>query len=256
MTGTAMPAMSEMTMGAPSTIPSCHSSFRVRDQGRLPQKVQPDGLEGVRHRVRPALWGGGGSPSHSLPATELDLATLACPGAPPPELSVPINAPCAQPHTGAQPSPTTAPILPALPGLTAAPGQPPLPVLHPHRDPRAVGPEEMHVGNLAQAEPAEEAATHGAAHAVAAPVVDLHDKGTTAGANLDNSCIWGWKRGTGQHGLLAATGHRPPASPSPPPAPTPSPAPGRASRPWPTAGSCWGNWPSSYPDEGQGARHH
>lgn len=44
MTGTAMPATSEITIGAPNTMPSCHRSFRVRDHGFFPQKVQPEGL--------------------------------------------------------------------------------------------------------------------------------------------------------------------------------------------------------------------
>lgn len=44
MTGTAMPATSEITIGAPSTMPSCQRIFRVRDQGFFPQKVQPEGL--------------------------------------------------------------------------------------------------------------------------------------------------------------------------------------------------------------------
>lgn len=44
MTGTAMPATMEITIGAPSTMPSCHRIFRVRDHGLFPQKVHPEGL--------------------------------------------------------------------------------------------------------------------------------------------------------------------------------------------------------------------
>lgn len=52
MTGTAMPATREITIGAPSTMPSCHRIFRVLDQGLLPQKVHPDGLQG-QHEAGP-----------------------------------------------------------------------------------------------------------------------------------------------------------------------------------------------------------
>lgn len=41
-----MPATREITIGAPSTMPSCHRIFWVRDQGLFPQKVQPEGLWG------------------------------------------------------------------------------------------------------------------------------------------------------------------------------------------------------------------
>lgn len=34
-----------MPSGAPARVPSCQSSFFLRDQGFLPQKVQPLGLE-------------------------------------------------------------------------------------------------------------------------------------------------------------------------------------------------------------------
>lgn len=44
MTGMAMPAISEITTGAPSNIPTCHRTFRVCDHGFFPQKVQPEGL--------------------------------------------------------------------------------------------------------------------------------------------------------------------------------------------------------------------
>lgn len=42
--GTAIPATSAIPSGAPTRVPSCHSSFFFRDQGFLPQKVHPDGL--------------------------------------------------------------------------------------------------------------------------------------------------------------------------------------------------------------------
>ena len=44
MAGTAMPAMSAMPTGAPTKVPSCQRIFFLRDQGFLPQNVQPDGL--------------------------------------------------------------------------------------------------------------------------------------------------------------------------------------------------------------------
>lgn len=47
-----MPATREITIGAPSTMPSCHRIFRVLDQGLLPQKVHPDGLQG-QHEAEP-----------------------------------------------------------------------------------------------------------------------------------------------------------------------------------------------------------
>lgn len=50
MTGMAMPAISEITTGAPSSIPTCHNTFRVCDHGFFPQKVQPDGLENTEQR--------------------------------------------------------------------------------------------------------------------------------------------------------------------------------------------------------------
>lgn len=43
--GAATPASSAMPSGAPASVPSCQSSFFLRDQGALPQKVQPEGLE-------------------------------------------------------------------------------------------------------------------------------------------------------------------------------------------------------------------
>lgn len=42
--GTAIPATSAIITGAPTSVPSCHSSFFLRDQGLVPQKVQPEGL--------------------------------------------------------------------------------------------------------------------------------------------------------------------------------------------------------------------
>lgn len=44
MAGTAIPATKAIPTGAPTSVPNCHSSFFLRDQGFLPQKVQPDGL--------------------------------------------------------------------------------------------------------------------------------------------------------------------------------------------------------------------
>lgn len=46
MSGTAMAARRVMPSGAPMRMPSCQNNFFLRLQGRLPQKVQPDGLRG------------------------------------------------------------------------------------------------------------------------------------------------------------------------------------------------------------------
>ena len=51
--------------------------------------------------------------------------------------------------------------------------------------PPAAPPEEVDVGDFSHAQPAEEAAADSAVHAVAATIVDLHDEGTAAGADLD-----------------------------------------------------------------------
>lgn len=45
MAGTAIPATNAIPTGAPINVPSCHNNFFFRDQGFLPQKVQPDGLQ-------------------------------------------------------------------------------------------------------------------------------------------------------------------------------------------------------------------
>lgn len=42
--GMAMPAISAMPMGAPTSVPNCHRIFFFRLHGFLPQKVQPEGL--------------------------------------------------------------------------------------------------------------------------------------------------------------------------------------------------------------------
>lgn len=47
-------------------------------------------------------------------------------------------------------------------------------------------PEEVHVRDFTQAEPAEEAPTNSAVHAIAAPIIDLHDEGPTARTHLDD----------------------------------------------------------------------
>lgn len=39
-----MPAIREMTTGAPSNMPTCHSTLRVWDHGFFPQNVHPEGL--------------------------------------------------------------------------------------------------------------------------------------------------------------------------------------------------------------------
>lgn len=44
--GMAMPAMSAMPTGAPTSVPSCHRIFFLRLHGFFPQKVQPEGLAG------------------------------------------------------------------------------------------------------------------------------------------------------------------------------------------------------------------
>jgi hypothetical protein len=48
MAGTAMPATRPIPTGAPTNVPSCHRIFFFRDQGFLPQNVQPDGLQGKK----------------------------------------------------------------------------------------------------------------------------------------------------------------------------------------------------------------
>lgn len=52
MTGMAMPAISEITTGAPSSIPTCHRTFLVWDHGFFPQKVQPEGLWKIRGKAK------------------------------------------------------------------------------------------------------------------------------------------------------------------------------------------------------------
>jgi hypothetical protein len=43
--GSATPATTAMPSGAPASVPSCHSSFFLRDHGFLPQNVHPLGLQ-------------------------------------------------------------------------------------------------------------------------------------------------------------------------------------------------------------------
>lgn len=45
MAGTAIPATNAIPTGAPINVPSCHNNFFFLDQGFLPQKVQPEGLQ-------------------------------------------------------------------------------------------------------------------------------------------------------------------------------------------------------------------
>lgn len=45
MAGTAIPATRPIPTGAPTSVPSCQRIFFFRDQGFLPQKVQPEGLK-------------------------------------------------------------------------------------------------------------------------------------------------------------------------------------------------------------------
>ena len=78
-------------MGAPSTMPSCHRIFRVRDQGLFPQKVQPEGLRGqsragpvapAQTPAQPALAMGDGGETHG-PAGEAESQVSPIqPGAP------------------------------------------------------------------------------------------------------------------------------------------------------------------------------
>lgn len=42
--GTAIPAISVIPTGAPTSVPSCHRIFFFLLQGFFPQKVQPEGL--------------------------------------------------------------------------------------------------------------------------------------------------------------------------------------------------------------------
>lgn len=44
MAGTAIPATRAIPTGAPTKVPSCQSSFFLRDHGFFPQNVHPDGL--------------------------------------------------------------------------------------------------------------------------------------------------------------------------------------------------------------------
>lgn len=46
--GMAMPAMRAMPTGAPTNVPSCQRIFFFLLQGFFPQKVQPDGLRGLK----------------------------------------------------------------------------------------------------------------------------------------------------------------------------------------------------------------
>lgn len=48
MAGIAMPAMSAMPTGAPTSVPSCQRIFFFLLHGFFPQKVQPDGLREVK----------------------------------------------------------------------------------------------------------------------------------------------------------------------------------------------------------------
>lgn len=43
--GMAIPATRAIPTGAPTSVPNCHSIFFLRDQGFVPQNVQPDGLK-------------------------------------------------------------------------------------------------------------------------------------------------------------------------------------------------------------------
>lgn len=45
MAGIAMPAMSAIPTGAPTSVPSCQRIFFFLLHGFFPQKVQPDGLK-------------------------------------------------------------------------------------------------------------------------------------------------------------------------------------------------------------------
>lgn len=45
--GTAIPAMSPIPTGAPTSVPNCQSIFFFRDHGFLPQNVHPDGLQQI-----------------------------------------------------------------------------------------------------------------------------------------------------------------------------------------------------------------
>lgn len=60
--------------------------------------------------------------------------------------------------------------------------------------PPLAAPEEMHICDFLHAEPAEKAATDSAVHTVTAPIVDLHDEGTTAGTDLDGVGVYGKKK--------------------------------------------------------------
>ena len=46
--GTAIPATKAIPTGAPTSVPSCHISFFLRDHGFVPQNVHPDGLNQVK----------------------------------------------------------------------------------------------------------------------------------------------------------------------------------------------------------------